>query len=148
MERFIPSGLNPFTRGTLAGLGNVAMIALFVFAALYWLPYPTVSLLRDIFNFGIVMVLGYAVEAAWLAQRMKGASDYRELLGTITTFGLAGLSGVACLMLITAHRDANHGNLLDDIGLAWAVGSVGVLSVLVVLHPLLVDAWETEHRSK
>lgn len=134
--------LDPLARGAIEAVGIVAWLSasLTVFTVLA--PYPSAELLRDIVNLGVVLVLAYVVEATWLARRMVIAPDYRNRLGFITAIGVMGLIGVALGILLTAHLAAGHASWLDDLGLAWCLGSLSVLGGLVVTQPLLVDGWE------
>lgn len=142
--------VNPVLRGieewfvvaalTAAGLGLVSALLL---------PHPSAALMRDIANIGIVLVLAFAVEAAWLAPHVADGSskDDKEEMGRLLGLGLAGLLGVVVAVLVSAHRAAGHGNLLDDFGLGWAVASLTALGLMVVLHPWLVHVWEDKRGS-
>jgi hypothetical protein len=136
--------LDPVVRGTLSGVGRIVLAALFAVPLVIVIPHPTPALLRDIANIGVVLVLGYVVEAVWLVPRMaRQAEDYEELLGVLTGMALAGLVGILVAVLVSAHLAAGHANLLDDLGLAWSAASLIVLGGMVGLQPLLVDIWDT-----
>lgn len=108
----------------------------------FWLPLPTPALMHDIANIGIVLVLAYVVEAAWLTPHVVESEDDEGELGLLLGMGIAGMLGVVIAVLLAAHRAAGHGNRLDDFGLGWCIASLLALATMVVLQPLLVHIWE------
>lgn len=103
------------------------------------MPSPTT--LRDIANLGIVIVLGYVVEAAWLATRVVEDDDDKDELGLLLGMGIGGLVGVIIAVLLAAHREAGHGNWLDALGLGWSIASLLALGAMVILQPMLTHIW-------
>lgn len=107
----------------------------------FFLPLPSPTTLRDIANLGIVIVLGYVVEAAWLATRVVEDDDDKDELGLLLGMGIGGLVGVIIAVLLAAHREAGHGNWLDALGLGWSIASLLALGAMVILQPMLTHIW-------
>jgi hypothetical protein len=140
--------VDPLLEGMEEWLIAVAVGAItFGFMALVAFPLPSSALMRDIANVGIVLVLAYVVEAAWLTQRMITSEDDKGDLGMLLGIGIAGLIGVVVAILLSAHRAAGHGNLLDAFGLGWAVASLAAVGGLVAIQPWLAYAWEVRRKS-
>jgi hypothetical protein len=118
---------------TLAGLTGLGL------AAASRLAPPTAALLRSIAEVGVALLLGYVVEAVWLVNKAERKLWHENWLGFVCGLGLGGLSGIAVALATASHREAGNGNFLDEAGLWWAIASIGVLGILVVLQPLLVD---------
>ncbi len=110
-------------------------------------PFPSPALTRDLANIGIVLVLAYVVEAAWLTPHVVDDDDEDGDLGILLGIGITGMLGVIVAVLLSAHLAAGHGNRLDDFGFGWAVVSVLALAAMVILQPQLVHVWEG-HRHK
>jgi hypothetical protein len=102
-------------------------------------PPPSPDLMRDIGSVGIVLVLAFVVEATWLVPRLLtgNADQDRESLGVLTSMAAMGLVGVVVALLLAAHLEAGHGNLLDYFGLAWTIQSLAVLGSMIVMQPWL-----------
>ncbi len=125
---------------TAAGFGAVCV---------FFLPFPSEALMRDIANIGIVLVLAFIVEAAWLTPHVvDGNESSKYELGMLLGIGIAGLVGVIVAVLVGAHLAAGHGNLLDDFGLGWSVISLLALGAMVILQPYLVHVWEGPRTGK
>jgi hypothetical protein len=101
------------------------------------MAYPSPILMREIAGIGATILLGYVIEAVWLAQGLARDHEYEFLLGALTGLAVAGLIGVGAALLVAEHRAAHHGNLLDDIGLWWSVYSIGFLGAMVTIQPLM-----------
>jgi hypothetical protein len=136
--------LTEIQRGTAEAFGVVVLGATSFFFVVRLLPAPSAELLRDIGNLGLGLLLAYVVESVWLASRMRGSSDYRSRLGAFFGLGMSGLVGAIVSILLAAHRDAGHANLLDQLGLSWAAVSLVILGGMVVVQPLLVHEWSDE----
>jgi hypothetical protein len=132
-------------RGQLLWFGLVEALAVVAVPTVVFLwigramGYPSPALLRSLAEIGVALLLAYTVEAVWLVNRAERKDWHENWLGAISGVGVAGLLGIAVALAAAAHREAGHGNLLDDIGLWWSVSAVGVLGIFVVLHPFAVD---------
>jgi hypothetical protein len=133
--------LNSLWSGLAEALGAVAALMLISAFAAQPLAYPSPELMRSIAEIGVALLLGYIVEAVWMVNRAERKDFHENWLGFVSGIGLAGLTGIAMALLVAAHREAGHGNLLDDLGLWWVVASMGLLGILVTLQPLVVDRW-------
>jgi len=127
--------LDPLNKGVLEGIWIVTLTAGFLFALLTVAPHPSPELLRDIASLGGALVLAYVVEMTWLVQVKKRDEKF---VGLATALGVAGLAGTFLMLLLAAHRQAGHGNVLDTIGFSWALASLILLGLIVTIHPLLV----------
>lgn len=74
-----------------------------------------------------------------MVQQAKRKKWHENWLGFVCGLGLGGLSGIVSALATAAHLESGAGCFLDDIGLWWAVVSIGMLGILVVLHPLITD---------
>ncbi len=115
-----------------------ALTAAFAFIS-RGLGYPSAETLRSIAGIGVAFVLGYVLEAVWLVNRAEYRERHEEWLGFVCGVGVAGLLGIVAALAAAAHLEAGHRNLLDDLGLWWAVSSLGMLGLLVALQPFLTD---------
>jgi hypothetical protein len=43
-----------------------------------------------------------------------------------------------------AHLEAGHGGFADKIGLWWAVGSIGMLGIVVAILPIMSYEWRSD----
>jgi hypothetical protein len=105
--------------------------------------YPSPEFCYSLAGIGVAILLGYVVESVWMVSRAKRKRWHENWLGNVCGIGLAGFFGVAAALLAAAHREGGHGNLLDDLCIWWSVSSLGLLGMLVVLHPFIVDRWES-----
>ncbi|MFL5901230.1 MAG: hypothetical protein ACJ75S_08545 [Solirubrobacterales bacterium] len=104
-------------------------------------PDPSADLLNGLASLGTGLLLAYVVEISWLTGRIRSVSDYERRLGSFVGIGAGGLLGVVVALLLAAHRNAGHSNLLDSVGLAWVAASLAFLGGLVIAQPLLVHEW-------
>lgn len=119
----------------------VALATLGAYFFLAGLAPASPELLRTLATIGAALLIAYVVEAVWLVPRVEIDEDHEEWLGFITGAGIAGLLGVVVSMLLSAHREAGHDNVLDDLGLAWTATSLLILGGVLVLQPLLADRY-------
>jgi hypothetical protein len=151
MERVLARfQISEIIRGAVEAIGMVlvgALAALPLF--IFWIPLPSESTLSQIADVGIVLVLAYAVEGAWLVlvPHLAEEEDYENRLGAIAGIGIAGMFGVVCALMLAAHRAAGHANALDFVGFAWVVFSLSCLAGVVVSQPLLVHVWERPEKN-
>ncbi len=129
--------VEPITRGLLLALFSVAVAS--VGAAFFLGAVPSVSpdLLQSLALIGAVLIPAYVVEVIWLVPRMGGGEELEEWLGFIVGAGIADLLAIAVALLGAQHRLAGHSNSIDDLGLAFVVVSLIVLSGTLVAQPLL-----------
>jgi hypothetical protein len=131
--------LDPIPKGIVQALGSVAVATVGIGFALSTIPAASPALLENLALIGAALLIAYAVEAVWLAQRAEMDDEYEEWLGFLVGTGIAGLLSVAIALLLAEHRLAGHDNLVDDFGLAWAVVSLVILGGVLVLQPLLAS---------
>lgn len=121
-----------------------AVIALLTAVLVFFtqsLGYPSPELCYSIAGVGIAILLGYVVESVWMVSRAKRRTWHENWLGLVCGFGLGGLLGIATALVVAAHREGRHGNLLDDLGIWWSISSLAMLGILVTLHPFIADRW-------
>lgn len=109
--------------------------------ATHRVPNPSADLLNGLANLGTGLLLAYVVEISWLTSRMRRLPDYERRLGAFIGVGAGGLLGVVVALLLAAHRDAGHSNLLDSVGVSWVAVSLTFLGVVVIIQPLLGHEW-------
>lgn len=134
-------GLNSLWMGIAEALGVVAALTAIATSVAQPLAYPSPELSRSVAEIGVALLLGYVVEAVWMVSRAERKDFHENWLGFVSGIGVAGLAGIALALLVAAHREVGQGSLLDDLGLWWSVVSLGLLGVVVTLHPLVVDRW-------
>ena len=101
--------------------------------------YPSPQLLRSLAEIGSALFLAYVLEAIWLVNRAERRVWHRNWIGFVAGIGLAGFVGVMSALATAAHLEAGHRNLLDDVGLWWAVQSLLLLGFLVAMQPIFAD---------
>lgn len=126
------------------GFAQAFGLLAFLTAALAWaagpLGYASPETLRSMAGVGVALLLGYVLEMVWLVNRAERKDQQDEnWLGVATGIGFCGLLGIAVALATSAHLEAGHGNLLDDLGLWWSVSSMGILGILVTLQPFITD---------
>jgi len=136
--------LDPISKGILQALGSVAVATVGIGFALSTIPAASPALLENVAQIGAALLVAYAVEAVWLAQRAEMDDEYEEWLGFLVGTGVAGLLAIAFGLLLSGHRAAGHENLVDDFGLAWSVVSLIILGGVLVLQPLLAMRYRTD----
>jgi uncharacterized membrane protein YdjX (TVP38/TMEM64 family) len=130
---------DPLTKGLFQGIGAVILVAGCLALGLKDLAQPSPALLRDIASLGGALVLAYVVQMSWLVRTVRRDDEYENLVGVATGLGVGGLLGVFMALLIAAHREAGHANVLDTLGASWAFASLIMLGSLVIIQPFLVS---------
>jgi hypothetical protein len=125
--------------GFIEALATVALLVAVLSAVASGLGYASAELLRSLAEVGVALLLAYIVEAVWLVNGARREAWHENWLGFISGIGFSGLLGIAAALATAAHREAGHGNFIDDIGLWWAVCSLMLLGVLVTSQPFMVD---------
>lgn len=140
--------MDPISRGIGEILGLVAFLAVIFAFAFRGLGHPSPDLMYAIAQVGITIVLGYLVEAVWLANSVDRDDDHEKWLGGMVGFAIAGLLGVAAALIVGAHLAAGHDSFVDYLGLGWSVSSLILLGTLVVMHPWAVDRQRLKREGK
>jgi hypothetical protein len=94
---------------------------------------------------GAALLISYAIETSWLLKESVARSARREnWVGFVSGTGLAGLGGIACALILSAH----HGPLtwIEGMAFAWSCASLLLLGSLVALLPLLIYEWAHDLR--
>lgn len=133
----------PFTRSLAVWPLVLAFLTTCVAFLARGFAYPTPELMREMAEIGAALLIAYAVEVAWMAERLRSESDAerRDWLGAVVGIGLCGLLGVLTALLVAEHRAAGHRNYLDSFGLWWSALALGSLGVFVALYPVIVTRW-------
>ena len=127
-----------FAEGAIGALG----LWLAVLLGVAFVPPPSEQLLSDVAGIGATLLIAYAVEVTWLVKVSEVASLTREeWIGFVTSFGVAGLIGIAVALGLAEHLAAGHRNWLDHVGFAWVVSSLGLLGLSVAAQPLMTYEW-------
>ena len=121
--------------GLAEALGLVALLTLVLAMATSSLGYASPALLYALAEIGVALLLAYILEAVWLVNRAERKDWHDNWLGAICGVGVGGLLGIGAALAAAGHREAGYGNLLDDVGLWWAVSAIAILGVFVTLQP-------------
>jgi hypothetical protein len=100
--------------------------------------------MRGIAQAGVGLLIAFSVTVAGFKPPPKAKStrhDHESWLGFVVGCGSCSLLGIAAAFAISAHREAGHANLLDSLGLCWAVGSIGMLGILIATLPTMTYHW-------
>ena len=138
--------LEPIPKGILLALGSVAVASVGLALFLSTAPAASPELLQNVALIGASLLLGYIVEAVWLAHRVEEDDDYEEWLGFVTGAGIGGFIGIAVALLTAQHLAAGHDSFLDDLGTSWAAVSQVILGIALVLQPLLAHRFGDPER--
>lgn len=117
-------------------------------ALLFTDPKPSPELLRSLAGLGATLFIAYAVETSWIvrATRDRDLDERQGRLGTMVGFGTAGLIGIAFALALSERAGAHHWIFLDELAFAWAVASLGMFGIVVVLQPLLIHEWMSDDK--
>lgn len=138
LSRFQTHPAHQLWIGFAQAFGALAFLAAILAWAAGPLGYASPETLRSMAGVGVALLLGYVLEAVWLVNRAE-RHQHENWLGNVCGIGFSGLLGVAVALATAAHLEAGHRNLLDDLGLWWSVSSLGMLGILVTLHPFITD---------
>lgn len=108
---------------------------------------PSPQLLWTLSQAGIGLLIAYSVAIAGVEKSLsrKGTRNrHEDWLGVAAGCGVCGLVGIAVAMGTAAHLEAGHGGFADKIGLWWAVGSIGMLGIVVAILPIMSYEWRSD----
>lgn len=108
------------------------------------MAYPSPELLRQLGQAGVGLLIAYSVAIAAAGRELRhgGKRDtHLSWLGFTNGIGVCGLLGIGLAFGLAEHRDAQHANLVDDLGLWWIVSSIGMLGLVVACLPLATQQW-------
>jgi hypothetical protein len=140
-------GLSPVRKGLAEAACLVTGVSLMTAAGLGFVaPRPSDSLLRSLAEIGAALLIAYAIEISWLvrASRARPLAEREARLGVFVGLGAAGLLGIALALAIAEPASEHHWTRLDEIAFAWAIVSLGMLGLVVVLQPLITHEWLDE----
>ena len=129
--------VEPITKGLLLALFSIVVASIGAAFFLGAVPAASPDLLQSLALIGAVLIPAYVVEVIWLVPRMGGGEELEEWLGFIVGACVADLLAIAVALLGAQHRLAGHANSLDDLGLAFVIVSLVVLSGTLIAQPLL-----------
>lgn len=99
---------------------------------------------RDIAQAGVGLLIAYSVMVA-AAERSLGErsnfASHQDWLGFTAGLGVCSLIGIGLGFCLAEHRAAGHANILDWLGLWWAVASIGMLGLFVATQPITNYEW-------
>lgn len=142
LSRFQARPAHQLWIGFAQAFGALALMAVVLaWAAAGPLGYASSETLRSMAGVGVALLLGYVLEEVWLVNRAerKDQHQHENWLGFVSGVGFGGLLGIAVALATSAHLEAGHRNLLDDLGLWWSVSSLGTLGILVTSQPFITD---------
>lgn len=141
--------LTPMRRGFWEAVQLIAFLSVAVWFFLRWAaPKPSPEFLRSLAAIGGTLLIAYVVETSWIvkASRARDLDERESRLGTLVGFGAAGLVGIALALAISERASVHHWIWLDEIAFAWAVASLGMFGITVVLQPLLIHEWMDDEK--
>lgn len=129
--------LTPISRGIALALSSVILATIGAAFFVGALPAASPHLLESLATIGAILIPAYAIEVVWLLPQMGRGDEYEEWLGFVVGAGVAGLFAIAAGLLEAQHRAADHSGAIDDVGLAFVVVSLAILSGTLILQPVL-----------
>jgi hypothetical protein len=137
-------GLTPLQRGYWeAGLVVSGLAILLWVAFEMWSVDPTPGVLSSLAEIGATLLIAYVIEISWLvrASRTRRLEERESRLGALTGVGYAGLLGIGASLALSERATAHHWTWLDGLGFGFAVGSLAMLGLMVVMQPMLTHEW-------
>jgi hypothetical protein len=91
---------------------------------------------------GATLLVAYAVQVGWVIQnsRKRGASR-ENWAGATTGVGCSGLTGIVIALCLSTKHSLN---LLEELGFAWSVMSIGFLGLWIAVQPWAM--YDMNHR--
>lgn len=133
-------GFGSAVAGIAAVAGLLALAIGFAFAP----PQGSPQLFEEIGQAGIGLLIAFSVAVAAGERTLveRGTRDSHEgWLGFVVGVGVCALIGIGLAFGLAEHRRAGHQDLIDWLGLWWAIASVGVLGLFVALQPVTGYEW-------
>jgi hypothetical protein len=137
-------GLTPRGRGYWEAGFLISGLAILIWAVFQMLSVdPSPELLRSLAEIGATLLIAYVIEVSWLvrASRARRLEERESRLGALTGVGYAGLLGIGVSLALSGQVAAHHWVWLDGIGFGFAVGSLAMLGITVVMQPMLTHEW-------
>jgi uncharacterized membrane protein YfcA len=89
---------------------------------------------------GATLLVAYAVQVAWAIQHSRDRGPDREnWVGITTGLGVCALIGVLAALCLSVHEEPL--NLLEGLGFAWVVMSIGLLGLWIAIQPWVMYEW-------
>jgi hypothetical protein len=134
-------GLSPMRRGIVEAFGFVLVVSLASSLLLHRaFAEPTSHLCEALAQIGATLLVAYAVETSWVLQssRRRG-SDRENWVGVMAGLGGFALLGIGFALALSSYRDPF--SLLQELGFAWAIVSIGMLGIWVAIQPWAMYEW-------
>lgn len=110
------------------------------------LGLPSAEFLWVLAQLGVGVLIAYSVALAAAEKDLsrRGTRErHEEWLGFVVGCGICGLAGIGTAVGTAAHLEAGHGGFADEVGLWWAVGSIGMLGIIVAILPIMSYGWRS-----
>jgi hypothetical protein len=133
--------LDPALKGTYGGILVVVLPATIATLVGPRLAVPA-GVLQTAAGIGASFVLGYAIEATWLSDRMLWRKQDEGVVGTLTGFALCGIVAIGLLLASSAQPLQRE----NQFFLWTSFVSLGLLGILVACQPLLAHLWTVSTR--
>jgi hypothetical protein len=107
-------------------------------------PQGSPQLFEAIGQAGIGLLIAFSVAVAAGERTLveRGTRDsHEDWLGFVVGVGVCALIGIGLAFGLAEHRRAGHQDLVDRLGLWWAVASVSLLGLIVALQPFMGYEW-------
>ena len=115
---------------------SVAVIFLTATLAGYWINRffsDPASVSEPLAQIGATLLVAYAVQTSWVIQSSRKRGANREYwVGLTTGVGLCALVGILVALCLAPHREPL--DLVEGLGFAWVVTSVGFLGLWTALQ--------------
>jgi cytochrome bd-type quinol oxidase subunit 2 len=100
---------------------------------------PQREFLSDLAGVGATIFVAFVIEmSAIVLWSTRYNSEDDALSGESVGFGLAALLGVGFALALTNHDRAHALTLLEELGFAWSLVSLGMLGLLVAAYPYML----------
>jgi len=117
-------------------LGLAACLAFL--AGHYSIADPSASLLGDLAQIGVGLFIAFGVTTTAVERGNLGRAEHVNWLGFGCGTAFAALIGIGLCVVGQAYREAGHAGAFDEIAIAWATASLGVLGIAISLGPLVI----------
>ncbi len=131
------------------------VVAVCVLSLVEWWPLsrlaerPSPELLRSMAGIGATLLIVYAVEfsAALRSSRLR-AKAQEVWVGAIVGGAATGMLGIVVSLSLAERAEVGHWTWLDGLAFSFAVSSLSLLAIFVVVFPQLAFEWARDSEQR